>query len=144
MENVNNGESEQPRTRSPPPQNNIEIQPENEARFKMLQRETSSLKDMMEKLPEQNSEKVRQVDTAPTTSSFTAQSSNMVTGVSRTQRDRKQGYEDKEDYEDSFRNTTETALLNAIQDLPRRLQKSNNNLLQTHFPNFRGAKDKYD
>ena len=47
-----------------PPQNNSEIQRENEERFDMLQREMSSLKAMMEKLIEQNSEKVKQVDAA--------------------------------------------------------------------------------
>ena len=63
MENINNGESEQSRTRSPPPpQNHNETQRENEYRFNMLQREMSSLKVMMEKLLEQNSEKARQVD----------------------------------------------------------------------------------
>ena len=42
----------------------------------MFQREMSSLKAMMEKLLEQNSDRVRQVDTAPTTSSMAMQSSN--------------------------------------------------------------------
>ena len=77
MENVNNDESEQSRTRSSSPQNSNETQRENEERFNMLQREMSSLKAMMEKLLEQNNERVRQVDTAPMTSSFAVQSSNM-------------------------------------------------------------------
>ena len=44
----------------------------------MLQREMSSLKAMMEKLQEQSCERVRQFDTAPTTSSFAVQSSNTL------------------------------------------------------------------
>ena len=76
MGNVNNDESEQSPTRSPSPQKRNETQRENEERFNMLQREMSSLKAMMKKLLEQNSESVRQVDTAPTTSSFAVQSSN--------------------------------------------------------------------
>ena len=76
METVNNDDSEQSPTRSPSPQNSNETQRENEEFFNMLQREMSSLKTMMEKLLEQISERVRQVDTAPTTSSFAVQSSN--------------------------------------------------------------------
>ena len=80
MENMNNDESEQSRTRSTPPQINSETQRENEERFNVLQREMSSLKAMVEKLLKQNSEKVRQVDAAPT-SSFTLQPSNAVGGL---------------------------------------------------------------
>ena len=108
----------------------------------MLHREMSSLTAMMEKLLEQNSEKLTQKDAAPTTSSFTVQLSNMVTGVNRTQRNYYQDYEYVVYYEDSSRNSAETTLLNPIQDLPSRLQKSNNKLFQTHVSNLRGAKDK--
>ena len=67
-----------------------------------------------------------------------------MTGVNRTQRNHYQDYEDERDYKDSSCNSTETALLNAIQNSSRRLQKSYNKMLQTHVPNFRGAKDKYN
>ena len=50
-----------------------ETQRKNEERFFMLQREMSSLKAMMGKLVEQNSERARQVDTALTTCSFAVQ-----------------------------------------------------------------------
>ena len=73
MENVNDNTKEQPRTTSPSPSIR-ETQRENEERVIMLQREMSSLKTMMEKLLEQISVRVRQVDAAPTTSSFAVQS----------------------------------------------------------------------
>ena len=71
----------------------------------------------------------------------------MLTGVNRTHRSHRNQFHDDEydeDYEDAPSNTTESALLNAIQDLPRKLQKTNAKLLQTHVPNFRGTKDKYN
>ena len=83
MENVNNDESEQSRTSFPSPQNISAIQREIEERFNMLKREMSSLKALMERLLEQNSENVRQVDAAPTTSSFTVQSSNIAQNSSQ-------------------------------------------------------------
>ena len=102
---------------------------------------------MMEKLLEQNEERNRQTDTNAATSSFSVRSSNMVTGVNRTHRNQRNYFhdeEDEKDYEDTPSNSRETALLNAIQDLPRKLQKTNTKLLQTHVPNFRGSKDKYN
>ena len=53
--------------------------------------------------------------------------------------------EDEEDNENTPSNTTESALLNAIQYLTRKIQKkTNTKLLQTHVQNFRGTKDKYN
>ena len=141
MENANDNSNEQNRTRSPSPSIRDETQRDNEERFNRLQDEMSSLKAMMEKLLEQNNERVRQVGTAPNTSAFSVQTSNMVTGVNRTRRRNFQDYEDEEDFEDSSRNSTETASLHVIQDLPRRLQKSNDQLLQRHVPIFRVPKN---
>ena len=76
MENVNTNINEQRRTRSPSPSIANEIQRESEERFNRLQTEMSTLKAMMEKLLEQNGEKVRQVDAVPTTSSFGVKASN--------------------------------------------------------------------
>ena len=103
-----------------------------------------TLKAMTEKLLEQNEERNRQLDTATATSSFAVRSFNMVTGVNRTHRNPRNHFHDDEeedDYEYTPRNSTETALLNAIQDLSRNLLKTNTKLLQTHVPNFRGSKD---
>ena len=66
----------------------------------------SSMTATMKKLLEQNSEKLMQEDAAPTTSSFTVQPSNMVTGVNRTQRNHYQDYEYVVYYEDSSRSST--------------------------------------
>ena len=71
----------------------------------------------------------------------------MMTGVNRAHRNQRNQFHDDEEedgYEDTPSNATETALLNAIQDLPRKLQKTNTKLLQTHVPSFRGSKDKYN
>ena len=76
MENVDANANEQSRTRSPSPSIRDETQRENEERFKRLQNEMSSLKAMMERLLEQNSEGVRKVDTAPTPCSFGVHVSN--------------------------------------------------------------------
>ena len=74
---------------------------------------------------------------------------DMVTGVNRTQPNYQTRRQlDDENYYDDYGGTpqsssTETALLNAIQELPWKLQKSNTKLLQTHVPNIRGSKDEY-
>ena len=102
---------------------------------------------MMEKLLEPNDERTRQMDASVTTSSYAVRPSNMVTGVNRTERNQRNDFHDEEDevdYEDTPSNSTETALLNAIQDQPRKLQKTNTKLLHTHVPIFRGTKDKYN
>ena len=102
---------------------------------------------MMERLIKQNEERSRQTDTSAASSSFAVRSSNMVTGVNRTHKNQRHHFhdeEDEDDYEDTLINSTETALLNAIQDLPRKFQKTYTKLLQTHVPNFRGTKDKYN
>ena len=104
----------------------------------------SILKSLMEKIISQNEERNKQNGGSFATSSYAVGTSNMVTGVNRTHRNQRhhfQDEEDEDDYEDAPSNTTESALLNAIQDLPRKLQKTNTKLLQTHVPNFRGSKD---
>ena len=102
---------------------------------------------MMEKLFQQNEERDRQMDTSATTSSIAVRASNMVTGVNRTHKHQRNYFHDEEfeeDYEDTSSNSTETALLHAIQDLSRKLPKTNTKLLQTHVKNFRETKDKYN
>ena len=147
MENNNENTNEQAQSRQSSSDPEIDSQRTNDERFSHLQSEMFMLKAMMEKLLEQNEERNRQTDTNAATSSFTVRSSNMVTGVNRTHRNQRNYFhdeEDEEDYEDIPSNSTETALLKAIQDLPRKLQKTNTKLLQTHVPNFRGYKDKYN
>ena len=147
MENNNENANEQAQSEQSSSNPEIDSQRTNDERFSHLQSEMSMLKAMMEKLLEQNEERNRQTDTNAATSSFAVRSSNMVTGVNRTHRNQRNYFhdeEDEEDYEDTPSNSTETALLNAIQDLPRKLQKTNTKLLQTHVPNFRGSKDKYN
>ena len=147
MENDNENVDDQTQSRQSSSGPEIDSQRANDERFSHLQSEMSMLKAMMEKLLEQNEERNRQTDTNAATSSFAVRSSNMVTGVNRTHRNQRNYFhdeEDEEDYEDTPSNSTETALLNAIQDLPRKLQKTNTKLLQTHVPNFRGSKDKYN
>ena len=61
----------------------------------------------------------------PLTSSIAVQASNMVTGVNSTHKHQRNHFHDEEfeeNYEDTPSHSTETALLNAIQDLPRNLQ----------------------
>ena len=80
-------------------------------------------------------------------------SSDMVTGVNRTHRLHYSANHDSDDDNDNspYRanpsSTSETdALLNAKQQIPQRIQKSSTStkLLQTHVPNFKGQKDKYN
>ena len=56
--------------------------------------------------------------------------------------------DDENDYDDNDDtprpSSTGTALLNAIQELPWKLRKSNTRLLQTHVSNIRGSKDEYN
>ena len=147
MENDNENVDDQAQSRQSSSGPEIDSQKANDERFSHLQSEMSMLKAMMEKLLEQNEERNRQTDTNAATSSFAVRSSNMVTGVNRTHRNQRNYFhdeEDEEEYEDTPSNSTETALLNAIHDLPRKLQKTNTKLLQTHVPNFRGSKDKYN
>ena len=149
VDKENNNENVNEQTQSGQRSSNSEIDSQrvNDERFSHLQSEMSMLKAMMEKLLEQNEERNRQTDTNAAASSFAVRSSNMVTGVNRTHRNQRNYFhdeEDEEDYEDTPSNSTETALLNAIQDLPKKLQKTNTKLLQTHVPNFRGSKDKYN
>ena len=147
MENNNENANEQAQSGQSSSDPEIDSQRTNDERFSHLQSEMSMLKAMMERLLEQNEERNRQTDTNAATSSFAVRSSNMVTGVNRTHRNQHNYFhdeEDEEDYEDTPSNSTETALLNGIQDLPRKLQKTNTKLLQTHVPTFRGSKDKYN
>ena len=147
MENDNENVDDQAQSRQSSSGPEIDSQRANDENFSHLQSEMSMLKGMMEKLLEQNEERNRQTDTNAATSSFAVRSSNMVTGVNRTHRNQRNYFhdeEDEEDYEDTPSNSTDTALLNAIQDLPRKLQKTNTKLLQTHVPNFRGSTDKYN
>ena len=122
-------------------------QSENEEKFKRLHDAMSMLKAMMEKIISKNEERDKQNGGSTVTSSYAVGTSNMVTGVNRTHRNHRNQFHDDEydeDYEDAPSNTTESALLNAIQDLLRKLQKTNTKLLQIHVPNFRGIKDKYN
>ena len=64
--------------RPPSPSFRDETQRENEGRLNKLQNEMASIKVIMERLLEQNSVKVRQVDTASTKSSFCAQASHIA------------------------------------------------------------------
>ena len=99
----------------------------NEERFNHLQNEMSTLKAMMEKIISQNEERDRQNGGSIETSSYAVGTSNMVTGVNRTHRNHRNQFHDDEydeGYEDAPSNTTESARLNAIQDLPGKLQKS--------------------
>ena len=135
MEKNNENANEQAQSGQSSSDPEIDPQRTNDERLSHLQSEMSMLKAMMERLLEQNEERNRQTDTNAATSSFAVRSSNMVTGVNRTQRNQRNYFhdeEDEEDYEDTPSNSTETALLNAIQDLPRKLQKTNTKLLQTH------------
>ena len=147
MEYSSNSADETNRSGRNSPTNENSAQMANEERFNRLHDETSTLKAMMEKIINQNEEPDKQNGGSTTTSSYAVGTSNMVTGVIRTHsKNRKQFHDDEydEDYEDAPSNTTESALLNAIKDLPRKLQKRNTKLLQTHVPNFRGTKDKYN
>ena len=125
------------------PTNGSDLQQANEDRFIHLQQEMSTLKAMMLKLIAKNQES-RQTDTPATTSSFALRLSNMVTEVNRTHRNQRNHFQDDEDdeeYEDTPSNTTESAQLNAIQVLPKKLQKTNTKLFQTHVPTFRRSKN---
>ena len=105
----------------------------NDERFDHLQNEMSTLKAMMENLLEQNEESTRQTDASAATSLYAVRSSNMGTEVNRTHRNQRIHFhdeEDEDDYEDTPSNSTETALLNAIQGLPRNFQKTNTKHLQ--------------
>ena len=147
MESSNNFSEEINRSGRNSPTNEDHTQTANEERFNRLQDEMSILKSLMEKIISQNEERNKQNGGSFATSSYVVGTSNMVTGVNRTHRNQRhhfQDEEDEDDYEDAPSNTTESALLNAIQDLPRKLQKTNTKLLQTHVPNFRGSKDKYN
>ena len=147
MKSSNNFSEEINRSGRNSPTNEDHTQTANEERFNRLQDEMSILKSLMEKIISQNEERNKQNGGSFATSSYAVGTSNMVTGVNRTHRNQRhhfQDEEDKDDYEDAPSNTTESALLNAIQDLPRKLQKTNTKLLQTHVPNFRGSKDKYN
>ena len=108
------------------PTNENSAQITNDERFNHLQNEMSMLKAMMEKIISQNEERDKQNGGSIATSSYAVGTSNMVTGVNRTHRNHRNQFHDDEydeDYEDAPSNTTESALLNAIQDLPRKLQK---------------------
>ena len=147
MESSNNFSEEINQSGRNSPTNEDHTQTANEERFNRLQDEMSILKSLMEKIISQNEERNKQNGGSFATSSYAVGTSNMVTGVNRTHRNQRhhfQDEEDEDDYEDAPSNTTESALLNAIQDLPRKLQKTNTKLLQTHVPNFRGSKDKYN
>ena len=147
MENNTNFFSEQTQTSSELPTHGFDSPGTNEERFNYLQDEMFTLKAMMENLIQQNEERDRQMDTPATTSSIAVWASNMVTGVNRTHKHQRNHFHDdefEEDYKDTSSNSTETALLNAIQDLPRKLQKTNTKLLQTHVRNFGETKDKYN
>ena len=147
MESSNNFSEEINQSGRNSPTNEGHTQTANEERFNRLQDEMSILKSLMEKIISQNEERNKQNGGSFATSSYAVGTSNMVTGVNRTHRNQRhhfQDEEDEDDYEDAPSNTTESALLNAIQDLPRKLQKTNTKLLQTHVPNFRGSKDKYN
>ena len=146
MENDSENPDEQVKSGRNPPINELVYQRVNDERFDHLQNEMSALKAMMEKLLEPNDERTRQMDASATTSSYAVRSSNMVAGVNRTHRSQRNHFPDEEDddYEVTPSNSTETALLNAFQDLPRKLQKTNTKLHQTHVPNFRGTEDKYN
>ena len=126
------------------PTNENSTQVINEERFSRLQDEMSVLKAMMEKIISQNEERDKQNRGSIATSSYAVGTSNMVTGVNRTHRNHRNHFHDDEYDANAPSNTTESALLNAIQDLPRKLQKTNTKLLQTHVPNFRGTKDNYN
>ena len=147
MEHNSGNAEEQVQSGRNSPTNGSDSQRANDERFDHLQNEMITLKAMMEKLLEQNEERNRQLDTATATSSFAVRSSNMVTGVNRTHKNQRNHFhveEEEDDYEDTPSNSTEAALLNAIQDLRKKLQKTNTKLLQTHVPNFRSSKDKYN
>ena len=147
MESSSNSADEINQSGRNSPTNENPTQRENEERFDRLHNEMAMLKAMMKKIISQNEERDKQNGGSTATSSYTVGTSNMVTGVNRTHRNHRNQFHDDEydeDYEDAPSNTTEFALLNAIQDLPRKLQKTNTKLLQTHVSNFRGTKDKYN
>ena len=112
------------------PTNENSTQRENEERFYRLHNEMAMLKALMEKIISQNEERDKQNGGSTATSSYAVGTSNMVTGVYRTHRNHRNQFHDDEydeHYEDAPSNTPESALLNAIQDLPRKLQKTNTN-----------------
>ena len=147
MESSSNSADEINRSGRNSPTNEDSTQIKTEERFYRLHDEMSMLKAMMEKIISQNEQRNKQNGGSTATSSYAVGTSNMVTGVNRTHRNHRNQFHDDEydeDYEDAPSNTTKSALLNAIQDLPKKLQKTNTKLLQTHVPNFRGTKDKYN
>ena len=102
---------------------------------------------MMEKIISQNEERDKQNGGSTATSSYVVGTSNMVTGVNRNHRNcRNQFHDDEfdEDYEEAPSNTTESALLNAIQDLPRKMQKNKHEITANTCSKFHGTKDKYN
>ena len=121
MESSNNFSEEINQSGRNSPTNEDHTQTANEERFNRLQDEMSILKSLMEKIISQNEERNKQNGGSFATSSYAVGTSNMVTGVNRTHRNQRhhfQDEEDEDDYEDAPSNTTESALLNAIQDLP--------------------------
>ena len=134
MENSTNSSDEINQSGRSSPTNENTIQQINEERLNHLQNEISTLKLMMEKLITQNEERNRQNGGFFATSSFAVGTSNIVTEVNRTRRNQQSHFNDEEDeveedYNDTPSNSRETALLNTIQDLPRKLRKTNTKLL---------------
>ena len=144
MESSSNSADEINQSGRNSPTNENPTQRENEERFDRLHNEMAML---MEKIISQNEERDKQNGGSTATWSYAVGTSNMVTGFNRTHRKYRNQFHDGEydkDYEDAPSNTTESALFNAIQHPSRKLQKTNTKLLQTHVPNFRGPKDKYN
>ena len=144
MESSSNSADEINQSGRNSPTNEKSTQRENEERFIRLHNEMAMLKAMMEKIISQNEERDKLNGGSTATSSYAVGTTNMVTGVNRTHRNyRNQFHDDEydEDYEDAPSNTTESALLNAIQDPTPEIATRK---LQTHVPNFRGTKDKYN
>ena len=76
IENNNENVNEQAQSGQSSSNSEIDSQRVNDEKFSHLQSETSMLKAMMEKLLEQNEERIRQMDTNAATASFAVRSSN--------------------------------------------------------------------
>ena len=118
-----------------------------------LRDELDSLKSMLNTLIKQGQEREEREKLSQSSRNREQSSSDMVTGVNRTHRLHYSTNHDSDEdndnspYRASPSSTSETdALLNAIQQIPQKIQKTSTStkLLQTHVPNFKGQKEKYN
>ena len=125
-----------------------ESQRELENKVDSLKGEIDGLKSLLERLVQQGEQRSVRPSPRGTNERNIASSSDMVTGVPRTHSRPNYTYlnhDSEDEYDGSSGSHPETeALLSAINQIPQRIQKTNTKLLQTHVPNFKGQREKYN